>query len=922
VHVPDRFAASPPEASARTIERPSGLVEVLAPRGWTSARIEAWLDWADGLEATIPSGKIPPEVTDLSGEMLLGAPDRYARRAAAWGRRLGAFRTDREAVAFARELKALLLSGAAAIAGPAAYAPPEVIRLGEARGDAVLSAIVGSRRSAEAAADAATGLAVRLQGVMDAITRCEGDGEACADPARNTALARAARDARGAGASDALILRAISLARCGAVAWGQAHLELQAQPLVVAVAGEDARPAAALGAWETGLVVVASSTESASAAAEALAAPRGAVRADTCWDGASFDAEGFAAAVRLVVIALEIDRSASGRVGNGALALTMAGLGDLLVRQGAAYASPAAIQTASGVAALLDAAAASASAELAGALKGAPDQAAAARLRARAKACRKLPPGAARDHALALYDAAAQAAGDHGLRHAQLTALYDDPPLALAAGAPLGASPWTGPILWAELEDGEVLRTLSASAIAAVESAGADVTAVETALLGRGELAGAPAIDPETLRAKAFTDHEIDAVGQVLLAGGSMRQAFSPAVLGEGFLRDVLGVSAEMLCDPAFDVLAFLGFTPGEVAAAESYATGAAALDGVADLPAGLAQVLAAAGRLPTSARLAMTAAFEAFTDAPSTAALELCASASPEDACRLLDEASAAGLRAVRLVVPRGPEARLDLPAVEEEPPARRRLDPGPVVTERIVEKIVERDRARRRLPDRRKGYIQKAAVGGHKVYLHTGEYDEGNLGEIFLDMHKEGAAFRSLMNNFAIAVSIGLQYGVPLEEFVDAFVYTRFEPAGPVTGNDSIRSATSILDYIFRELAVSYLDRHDLANADPDELDADGLGHALADALEADEGGDPEGVPATRFISRGFSRAAPDNLIVLPLGRERGKAAGSKGHGGGDVCAACGEFALAREGANLVCEACGAAAGSPRSGGGEAGV
>ena len=110
---------------------------------------------------------------------------------------------------------------------------------------------------------------------------------------------------------------------------------------------------------------------------------------------------------------------------------------------------------------------------------------------------------------------------------------------------------------------------------------------------------------------------------------------------------------------------------------------------------------------------------------------------------------------------------------------------------------------------------------MGGHKVYLHTGEYEDGRLGEIFIDMHKEGAAFRSLMNNFAIAISVGLQYGVPLEEFVEAFTFTRFEPAGVVIGNDSIKSATSVLDYIFRELGVSYLGRTDLAHVVPSDDD-----------------------------------------------------------------------------------------------------
>jgi ribonucleoside-diphosphate reductase alpha chain len=205
-----------------------------------------------------------------------------------------------------------------------------------------------------------------------------------------------------------------------------------------------------------------------------------------------------------------------------------------------------------------------------------------------------------------------------------------------------------------------------------------------------------------------------------------------------------------------------------------------------------------------------------------------------------------------------------------------------------------VERERSRRKLPDRRKGYIQKAAVGGHKVYLHTGEYDEGELGEIFIDMHKEGAAFRSLMNNFAIAISIGLQYGVPLDEFVDAFVATRFEPAGPVTGNDSIRSATSILDYLFRELAVSYLGREDLANADPHEFHADGLGE-----------GDAAPLPALNLVSKGFARgAAPDNLVLFSTARAGRHADEPKP----DLCAGCGELALVRGAEGPVCTACGA--------------
>src|SRR5258706_2316622 len=176
--------------------------------------------------------------------------------------------------------------------------------------------------------------------------------------------------------------------------------------------------------------------------------------------------------------------------------------------------------------------------------------------------------------------------------------------------------------------------------------------------------------------------------------------------------------------------------------------------------------------------------------------------------------------------------------------------------------------------MPDRRKGYTQKAVVGGHKVYLRTGEYDDGRLGEIFIDMHKEGAALRSLLNNFAIAVSLGLQYGVPLEEYVDAFTFTRFEPSGPVQGNDSIKYATSILDYVFRELAVSYLERFDLAHVDPSEVSFDALGKGVNE-------GKPTG--ATQYVSRGLTRSRTDKLVVMPGGSSPSPAGGGSSAEGG---------------------------------------
>ncbi len=171
-------------------------------------------------------------------------------------------------------------------------------------------------------------------------------------------------------------------------------------------------------------------------------------------------------------------------------------------------------------------------------------------------------------------------------------------------------------------------------------------------------------------------------------------------------------------------------------------------------------------------------------------------------------------------------PEAAL-LAALAAEPDKPAEPKAAAVqVAERITEQIVHRYIARRRrLPDRRAGYTQKARIGSHKMYIRTGEYEDGTLGEIFIDMHKEGAAFRSMTNCFAIAVSLGLQHGVPLEEYVDAFLFTRFEPNGMVQGNPYIKMSTSIIDYIFRELAITYLGRHDLAHVLPEDLRGDAL-------------------------------------------------------------------------------------------------
>jgi ribonucleoside-diphosphate reductase alpha chain len=265
------------------------------------------------------------------------------------------------------------------------------------------------------------------------------------------------------------------------------------------------------------------------------------------------------------------------------------------------------------------------------------------------------------------------------------------------------------------------------------------------------------------------------------------------------------------------------------------------------------------------------------------------------------------------------------------------------------IVKEIIRTNREK--LPERRKGYTQKAIVGGHKVYLRTGEYGDGRLGEIFIDMHKEGAGFRAMMNNFAIAVSVGLQYGVPLEEFVEAFTFTRFEPAGMVQGNDSIKNATSILDYIFRELAISYLDRTDLAHVKPSGATFDDLGRGEEEGKRNfGEVGDTAASKSIEMLksisSTGYLRKRlPQELVAFQGGigpsgyaaeamaavttlttesltttstalssgtvsmdaRTKAKMQGYEG----DPCGECGNYTLVRNGTCMKCNTCGGTSG-----------
>ena len=880
MRIKPRFAslAATVALDPRLIERPGVMTPTLAPADWSDARVEAWLDWAESLPTDLPQDVAP--LDDDHAAWLGGAADRWAHRLGAWGHVHGLFTTD-EAVAFADDLSAALLLGVAAPGASSdhrAFAPT-FIALSEPGATRRLADLTAARRGERLAGRAADALSDALKAVADAVDRCEGPREACADPARNPALARAALTARRCGATDADIIRATE-GESPAIAL--AHLPVRpaqavlAQRDAIASGGPDAL-AVAEAALEDDLALTFTPHDAealADAGLEARAALHLPLLAALTGDG--FD-EALDDLTRLLVIALEIETAvgfrsdaASARRRDAArpIALGLSGLADWVVATNAKDATA----IAASVGARVSTAASAASSELA----------------ARLGPCAEW--DAVKDEAA---DLAVQRGQDtaplarHGRRHAAINLFVRDVELELR----LGASPFAATDLF-QTEDGETERRLRPSMARAIARAGGDVEDAERRLFGRRTLMGAPGVNHSALRELGFTDVELEAVEDALSQTDQLAAVFAPPVLDAGFIGDVLGLAVE---DGA-DLLPRLGFDPSAIEAARAAAFGHADLSDWDAAPEVLRDLLIADS---AAFEAELRRAIEPFSDVPDVSPDLIDWRTGPLQAARALGQAARDGRRAVVLRRAAPPaDFHLDLP--EPDAPVQRRAEPEAKTVERVVEKVVERDRTRRKLPDRRKGYIQKAAVGGHKVYIHTGEYEDGELGEIFIDMHKEGAAFRSLMNNFAIAISIGLQYGVPLDEFVDAFVFTRFEPAGRVTGNDSIRSATSILDYIFRELGVSYLERQELANAEP-EGNPDGLGSMTPN--------DAEPVPAARFISKGFARgAAPDNLVVVPFGRKTETprpAVATEAV----ACPQCGDFSLQNRGGGWICDTCGAA-------------
>ncbi|MBO6798313.1 hypothetical protein [Maricaulis sp.] len=474
---------------------------------------------------------------------------------------------------------------------------------------------------------------------------------------------------------------------------------------------------------------------------------------------------------------------------------------------------------------------------------------------------------------------------------------------------------------------GSTLRDSARNGLKALGLNASQIEKAEDHAAGHGTFKGAPGISFEDLMLKGVPIEALERMDDSIGEGASIRFAFNRWTLGDRVCRDILRLPHDVVAEQGQSLCAAAGYSDSDVAIADRYAHGSGQLDDAPSLSPEQRRVF----EQPSNrAQLAMAAALESQMSGVCDTRLALDAAATIDDVAELFDLAMKVGLRQVAMR--RTGSGLFDmLPAIDFDKgdytaePQKERIIERTVEVERVVEKPA----ARRKLPDRRKGYIQKATVGGHKVYLHTGEFDDGELGEIFIDMHKEGAAFRSLMNNFAIAISIGLQYGVPLEEYVDAFVFTRFEPAGPVEGNDSIQQATSILDYLFRELGVSYLGRDDLAEISPDKADPGGLGQGVEQEKLLQE-------DAARFISRGFSRGqVPDNILMF-AGAAKKAANANDGdeivqeeiveieHASasstvattspvsevsaylGDPCPECGHFTLVSEGNGSRCDAC----------------
>ncbi|MER8549511.1 vitamin B12-dependent ribonucleotide reductase [Mesorhizobium sp. M1169] len=492
------------------------------------------------------------------------------------------------------------------------------------------------------------------------------------------------------------------------------------------------------------------------------------------------------------------------------------------------------------------------------------------------------------DHAKAAWDRAIELGEEHGYRNAQATVIAPTGTIGLVMDCDTtGIEPDFALVKFKKLAGGGYFKIINRAVPEALRTLGyseAQIAEIEAYAVGHGNLNQAPGINPGSLKAKGFTDDKIAALNAALKSAFDIKFVFNQWTLGADWVKETFGFTDEQLNDFSFEMLPALGFSKKDIEAANIHVCGAMTLEGAPFLKAEHLPVFDCASpcgkigkrSLSINSHIMMMAAAQPFISGAISKTINMPNDATVEDAkgaymlsWKLALKANALYRDGSKLSQPLNASLLADVEDDEDEaieqliaaPAAQRAVQ----VTEKIVERVVERlYRDREKLPNRRKGYTQKAVVGGHKVYLRTGEFDDGRLGEIFIDMHKEGAAFRAMMNNFAIAISLGLQYGVPLEEFVEAFTFTKFEPAGMVQGNDAIKNATSILDYVFRELAVSYLGRNDLAHVDQSDFDKTALGRGINEGK------------ATPF-SKGLTRGASPVKLVSGMGAEPKGFAGS---------------------------------------------
>ncbi|MFU0506592.1 vitamin B12-dependent ribonucleotide reductase [Pseudaminobacter sp. NGMCC 1.201702] len=445
-------------------------------------------------------------------------------------------------------------------------------------------------------------------------------------------------------------------------------------------------------------------------------------------------------------------------------------------------------------------------------------------------------------HARAAWDRAIELGEEHGFRNAQATVIAPTGTIGLVMDCDTtGIEPDFALVKFKKLAGGGYFKIINRAVPEALRTLGyseSEIAEIEAYAVGHGNLNQAPGVNPSTLKAKGFTDEKIAAVNAALKQAFDIKFVFNQWTLGADWIKETFGFTDEQLNDFSFEILPALGFSKKDIEAANIHACGAMTLEGAPFLKDEHLPVFDCANPcgkigkryLSVESHIRMMAAAQPFISGAISKTINMPNEATVEDckeaymlSWKLALKANALYRDGSKLSQPLNASLLADDDEDEddliEELIAQPAAARAATVTEKIVERVVERlYRDREKLPNRRKGYTQKAIVGGHKVYLRTGEFDDGRLGEIFIDMHKEGAAFRAMMNNFAIAISLGLQYGVPLDEYVEAFTFVKFEPAGIVQGNDAIKSATSIIDYVFRELAVSYLGRTDLAHVDTD--------------------------------------------------------------------------------------------------------